>query len=206
MYAKTSQKKGNKNSYPRIHAKLPPAPDGALFLFLPLALLAEHEGKEFVLLFGGHAVQQAGKFLPHGIGRRRIFAQQVADGAAQILGQHLYLCHRGGLAPFQVIYKARPYTAFTASYCGPDTFCGAVLLDILHKNVSVHSDLILYGIVQRDNNLSIANFTIDNTRLRIYDKATPAERLRGARLTPGEYPLPLESLCAGERVRMWLLT
>ena len=32
--------------------------------------------------------------------------------------------------------------------------------------------------------------------------ASPAERLRGTQLTPGEYPLPLESLCAGERVRM----
>ena len=58
-------------------------------LFLPLALLAEHEGEKFVLLFGGHAIQQAGKFLPHGIGWRRIFAQQVADGAVQVLGQHL---------------------------------------------------------------------------------------------------------------------
>nr|DAP85381.1 MAG TPA: hypothetical protein [Caudoviricetes sp.] len=117
---------------------------GAVFLFLPLALLAEHEGKEFVLLFGGHAIQQAGKFLPHGIKRRRIFAQQVADGTAQVLGQHLHLRHGRRLALIYVCDKTCPYASLTASHCGLHPFCAATIFDILHKKFSVHGDLILY--------------------------------------------------------------
>ena len=62
-------------------------PDSGTVLFFPLPSQAEHEGKQFVPLLGGHAVQQAHKLLPHRIRRRLLFPQQVRDGAAEILRQ-----------------------------------------------------------------------------------------------------------------------
>nr|DAI28364.1 MAG TPA: hypothetical protein [Caudoviricetes sp.] len=134
---------------------------GAVFLFLPLSLLAEHKGKKFVPLFGSHAVQQAGKFLPHRIGRRRIFAQQVADGAVKILCQYLHLCHGGCLASLNVIYETYANSSLAARHRGFDTFCDTTHLDILHKKFLVHDDLILYVFMQSDNYLVITKIHLD---------------------------------------------